>query len=290
MPGVFVDVDDVGIFVTEACNSNCVMCPLSTAMRKRGNKMLEKQWMELLESIPYNPPHITITGGEPFLEYRYLFPIMEKINQRYPETEILVLTNGRAFAVKHIVDSFAEIATTYYTVAIPIHGPSAAVHDRITQTEGSFRQSMIGLKRLGDSNAKIEVRIVAHRLNISEITHTFQMLVDSGVRISTINLVGLEMTGTAASNRNMIWVDYQQVCDEARAGILYAIRSGIDVSLYNFPLCFIPRDLWALAKCSITPNKVRYDQLCGNCIEKKSCGGMFYSTYQLGLCQVNPFL
>ena len=99
MPGLLIDNDDVCFYVTEKCNSNCMMCPMSLDSRKRGSQMSEDEWEHFEEKIPESVSHITITGGEAFLCYEKLFPVLEKINRLYPDTDVLILTNGRALAV-----------------------------------------------------------------------------------------------------------------------------------------------------------------------------------------------
>ena len=287
MPGISIEQDDVCIYVTEACNSNCIMCPMSLDARKRGNTITHSQW-EDIENIPDDTPHITITGGEPFLEYTKLIPVLGKLNDRFPHSEKLILTNGRAFALDDVFNQIKPLLTDRYWIAIPIHASSAELHDHITQTAGSFRQSMKAIHRLADTKAKIEIRIVGHRLNAEDISRTFQTVVDNCPHVRVINLVAMEMTGCAARNRQELWVDYSEICIKAKAGIHYAAHHGINVGLYNFPLCTIPEELWPLAKMSITPYKVRFDAQCENCIEQEACGGMFYSTYELKLVQAKP--
>lgn len=290
MPGIFVEPDDACLYVTEACNSNCIMCPMSRDSRKRGTSMPEDQWEKISEMIPNDTRHITITGGEPFLESEKLFRAMETINETFPYSEVLVLTNGRAFALPSIRQKVEPLITAQYCFAVPLHAPDSSLHDQITQSPGSFDQTMAALRFLSTTQAQIEVRIVAHKLNLNKLSDTFKMLASTCARITVINLIGMEMTGCAAANRNELWVDYQTVCSKAENGIRYAVLHGIDVGLYNFPLCTVPPQFWPLVKSSISPHKVRYDESCKACKEHNACGGMFYSTHALGLCKVNPFV
>ena len=288
MPGVFMESDDVCIYVTEKCNSNCIMCPMSLASRKRGDDMPESQWADLKKIIPIHPPHITITGGEPFLDYKHVIPAIKMISANYPDTDVLILTNGRALSLDSIISEVSPFLTDHFCFAVPIHAPHALLHDEITQTVGSFQQTINGLRRLKNTLSKIEVRIVGHRLNIDQINETFRMLADSDLRITTINLLGMEMTGCAASNRTNLWVDYLEICKKASAGIRYAVHRGINVGLYNFPFCKVPRELWGIVRNSITPNKIRYYEDCKSCQLYDTCGGIFYSTYELNLLNVKP--
>ena len=288
MPGILIEPGDVCIYVTEACNSNCMMCPMSAGSRRRGRTISPEEWEHLEEIIPADTQHITITGGEPFLEYRYLLPALEKINQTYPYAEILILTNGRALSIPELFLQTCSQLTEQYCIAIPIHAPERKLHDQITQSPGSFEQTMRAIRALSASKAKIEVRIVGHKLNLHHINATFKMLADSGSRIDVINLLAMEMTGCAAVNREKLWCDYREICRAGEEGIQYAILKGINVGLYNFPLCTVPKNLWPIVKNSITPSKIRYDEKCKTCAENFSCDGLFYSTYGLGLCKVQP--
>lgn len=288
MPGLMIEPDGVCLYVTEKCNSNCIMCPMSLASRKRGLSISADEWKDIVEEMPSEINHITITGGEPFLEYEHLLPVMEQINSKYPQTQILVLTNGRAFSVQELFDRVSPLITEQYCFAIPIHASTPELHDSITQTSGSFRQTIKGLKKLSEVGARIEIRIVGHQKNLSDINNIYHMLANMGVKIEVINLIAMEMMGCAAYNRNALWVDYDQLCRTAERGMQYAMLHGIDVGLYNFPLCMLPEHLWPLAKQSITPSKIRFYDGCHECREYNACGGLFYSTYALNLCHIKP--
>ncbi len=289
MPGLIIDRDDVCLYVTEKCNSNCIMCPMSLDCRKRGSEMSTEEWEHFEEMIPDNVSHFTITGGEPFLHYPKLFPILKKINQLYPDAEVLILTNGRALAIPAIMESLSALITQRYCFAIPIHGSKETIHDDITSSPGSFRQSIIALKHLSETSARTEVRIVGHLLNIEDINDTYYMICGLKARIDVINLIAMEMTGCAARNRKKLWVNYDILCDKAENGIRQAILHGIDTGLYNFPLCQVPEHLWPMIKHSITASKIMYPKKCEECKKKDACGGMFYSTCLLNLCTIKPF-
>ena len=288
MPGIMIESDDVCLFVTESCNSNCIMCPMSLDSRKRGNHMSAEQWQQIRVQIPQNTPHITVTGGEPFLEHTYLIPTLEYISSSMPDTDVLILTNGRILSIHSIFENLMPTITERFCFAIPIHAANTDLHDQITQSPGSFSQSIAALRMLKSTPAKIEIRIVAHQLNLNEINSTIRMLVDSGLRISVINIIAMEITGCAARNRSQLWVDYHDICKSSAAGINYAVRHAVPIGLYNFPLCCVPHEFWPLVKESITPSKVRYYDECKSCNEYTACGGLFYSTFGLGLCKISP--
>ena len=88
--------------VTEACNSNCVMCPMSSDQRRRGLSLSREEAQGLLDQIDEQTEHIDITGGEPFLQAELVLDILHRFNGRWPQIPVQVLTNGRALCIPRI--------------------------------------------------------------------------------------------------------------------------------------------------------------------------------------------
>ena len=280
--------DDLVFFMTEKCNSNCIMCPMSLDSRKRGIVFTDEEWNYALTTLEDNVNHITITGGEPFLDFKHLVSLLDFIKDRYPNVPILVLTNGRALSIHSVWLTILPFIKNHMRFAIPIHGPAPVLHDAITQTKGSFEQTIEGLKNLGHSGAEIEIRIVTSKINKEYLSDICYMLAQSDLRIDRVNLVAMEMHGCAASNREILWADYNELYSAAAKGIQRLVLTGIDVGLYNFPLCSIPKNVWGLAKESISTEKIRYPLVCDECIMKNACCGLFSSTMSLKLYNPKP--
>ena len=75
--------------------------------------------------------------------------------------------------------------------------------------------------------------------------------------------------------------DYKKSFELISDGIFELIKNGIDVKLYNFPLCTIDKKYWTLCEKSISPQKVRFAEGCDKCLMKELCGGVFAGTYLL---------
>ena len=65
---------------------------------------------------------------------------------------------------------------------------------------------------------------------------------------------------------------------------------GIDVKLYNFPLCMVDEGYWSIAAKSISEYKIQYPCECEACTVKEICGGFFGSTLHLMKPTVYPIL
>ena len=288
---------DLLFYITEACNSNCIMCPMSPDSRKRGKVGLEQEeWECFLEDVASgiidlrNIENVCITGGEPLLKWQMVSDILSFISVNMPHIPVLILTNGRAFSLNMIQEVFSKVLTSQCRVAVPIHSVNPGLHDQITQASGSFRETSIGLKFLSNTPSEIEIRVVGHQINASDLQHTLSKLPHMGWRMNCVNIIAMEMHGCAARRRKQLWIDYDELFFIAQSGIISLIEQGVDVGLYNFPLCMLPRSAWGIAKDSISSYKIRYNDNCFECAVKDSCCGLFQSTYLLNLCHTKPIM
>ena len=58
----YEDEREAVLMMTEACNSNCIMCPMSSDARKRGNRLSEKEAEE--EPVPESPEQSESAEGK----------------------------------------------------------------------------------------------------------------------------------------------------------------------------------------------------------------------------------
>ncbi len=84
---------------------------------------------------------------------------LERVNSKFPFTQVLLLTNGRSLSDQWFFSQVCERKPHNFRVAIPIHGDTIDLHDYITRASGSFEQTMLGLRRLMNSEIKVEVEL-----------------------------------------------------------------------------------------------------------------------------------
>lgn len=275
-------------FVTGKCNSNCIMCPSPEQMRRMGDKANVDNLIEIAGHIPSDTSHLTITGGEPFLAGRDLFRLLNYCKNKFISTEFLILTNGRVFALKEYCRLLKETIPSNCTLGIPLHGSSAERHDSITQAQGSFLQTLTGLKRLHQMGIRLEIRIVVCRNNVKDIPEMASLVVRELPKVGHVSIMAMEMTGSAFLNRETVWIPYSESFPYVREAVSILAESGINVMLYNFPLCTVDRKYWTICAKSITGYKVRYADKCSQCDVKESCGGVFAGTLHLEKADLRP--
>lgn len=269
--------DDNVLFITNKCNSNCVMCPDSNVARQKDLGERKHYLNELIELIPSDTSHLTITGGEPTLLKWDLLPILEKCKEKFVNTSFLMLSNGRSFCVKDYREAFLSTIPKYFQLAVPLYSDNAEEHDAITRATGSFVQTTRGLKYL-QQKVDLEIRIVIMQSNYKKLENISEYIVHNLPHTKTVSFMGLELLGNAALERDDIWVDYIETAPYIEAALHTLFNAGIEGKIYNYPLCGLPERLWPVASKSITDYKVRFKPECEQCSVKNVCGGFFFST------------
>lgn len=225
---------------------------------------------------------------EPTLAGKDFLEIMHMLKEKFQHSGFQLLTNGRSAADNNFLNAMLKEMPDGIRYAIPLHCSREEVHDSITQVKGSFRQTVCGISNLLKHDAKVEIRIVVSSRNIDYLKDTAKFIVEYFPGVFCVNFVAMEMMGNAAKNREILWVDYAEVFKKAKTAIEILVTSGIDVQLYNFPLCAVEHDYWRLAAKSITEYKIRYMEACDECSVKPICGGFFVSTQKVMHPEVHP--
>ncbi len=269
------------LFITEKCNSNCIMCPSPDSSRQRGEGMKISDLITLASHIPSDTSHITVTGGEPFMAGKEIFRLFEYCRDKFQDTEFLILTNGRIFAVKEYCELLSATIPIHTLVGVPLHGSCAHIHDAITRAEHSFDQTLTGLKRLQSLGIKTEIRIVVCRNNAEDLPNIAVLIAAQLMNVDHVSIMAMEMTGNAYKNFDNVWIPYKDSFTYIRQAIEILIAAGINVKLYNFPLCTVDKEYWMICAKSISSWKVRYAPICDNCSERSSCGGVFAGSYRM---------
>ena len=282
------DSEDNAIVVTNQCNSNCIMCPDSDSVRNTKENPDIKKLVEQVKCIPDDTGHITITGGEPGLLKENLVTLLKECKKYLPNTEFLLLSNGRVFANTEYVNKIKNSIPENIRIAIPIYADNEKLHDSITRAKGSFKQSITGIKKLLERNIDVEIRIVVLKKNYKYLEDIAKFIIQEIPDVKMVNIMALEMTGNAYKNKEEVWINFEEVKKYLHGACILLIKSGIITNLYNFPLCKIDEKLFSIAHKSITDYKIRYKEECEECIAKQNCGGFFNSTINVKDIKVKP--
>jgi len=274
------------LLVTERCNSYCLMC--SQPPIDRDDFDLVTVNIEALRLIKPAPATLGITGGEPTLLGEHLFRLLAEMRRCLPSTHVHMLTNGRRFAWQDFTARFVAARHPHLTLGIPLYADNAPDHDYVVQARGAFDQTMQGLHQLARFGQPVEIRVVLHALTVPRLVDLVEFIYRNLPFAAHVALMGLEITGFTKPNLKILWIDPYEYQAELRRAVEYLALRGMNVSIYNHPLCVLPGSLWKFARKSISDWKNIYLDACKQCAVLERCGGLFKSAEHQHSAHIRP--
>lgn len=263
------------IFVTERCNSNCLMC--SQPPRDVDDEWRVELNLEAIRMMSPAPSRLTITGGEPTLLEEGLCRILSGLRTHLPDTEVHMLTNGRRFAAEAYTSRVAAVSPKRLTMGVPLYGEMASTHDYVVQTRHAFEQTVRGIHQLGRFGLAVEIRVVVHAATVGHLLGIAEYIYRNIPFATHVALMGLEPVGFAVANWDELWIEPSDYMSELEAAVEYLWIRGMSVSIYNLPLCWLRPSLWRFARQSISDWKNIQPDECYPCAAKNACAGFFES-------------
>ena len=274
--------------VTERCNHYCLMC--SQPPRDVNDGWLLDEIGAALRLVDPSTKSFAFTGGEPLLEWRGFVRLLEQCRDVLPSTAVHVLTNGRGFASSEIASAWASINHPQLMAGIPIYSAVDCVHDYVVQAQGALDETVLGILRLKERGQRVEVRVVLHAITAPRIVETCRWLARNLPFVDHVALMGLENTGFALANDDLLWIDPIEYKDDLASAVDHLASTGINVSVYNLPRCLLARSVWPFAVQSISDWKNGYLPECASCVVRDDCSGFFTSGRPRHSPSVSPIL
>lgn len=263
------------IIATGRCNSNCLMCSQPPVNEEWPGRVDEH--LRMLDLIESPPSVLGMSGGEPTLLGVGLEKVLGFINERFPETSVHMLTNGRLYSDANFVARIAKSAPASFCSAIPLYSDVAAIHDYIVQSKGAFEATIAGLYNTARHGMQTEIRVVLHKQTIPRLLPLMEFIYRNLSFVGHVALMGLENMGYVKKNWDILWVDPVDYKVELEEAVKFLFYRGMNISIYNLPLCVLPKATWTLARQSISDFKTLYLGVCQVCVVKPHCSGLFAS-------------
>lgn len=262
------------IFVTSRCNSECIMCPQPIDYNE-GN--LTDMNLQLISLMDKSTNEIALTGGEPTVIGQDLFRLILACKYFLPSTSLLLLTNARRFNDFEYARFYSSLRHPKITVSVSLYGDNDIEHDFIVGSRGAFNETILGIINLASFGNPIEIRTVIHKYTYKNLLRISEYIYRNMPFVKHSVFMGLETFWRAKDNLDMLWVEPEEIITHLEKAIHYLAQRGMNVSIYNIPLCLLPNKLWSLARQSISEWKNIFDARCVDCTMKKQCCGMFNS-------------
>lgn len=269
-----IDSKHNSIFVTERCNSNCIMCPQPPVQEDEDRF---EQNLKLIKLIDKKTTSIGITGGEPTLLKEKLITLISEVHRNLPKASINILSNGIRFENYEYAKQFAKTLKKNDVVDIPLYSDIDSIHNSIVRSK-SFYKTINGIYNLAKFNVKIGLRIVVHKMNYERLPEFSEFIYTNFPFLFHIAFMQMEPIGNAQENINQLWIDPSDYNKELECAILNLSYRDLNVSIFNSQLCILPERLRPFAVQSISEWKNIYIDECEKCIQKNMCPGFFASS------------
>jgi len=163
------------IAITFKCQNDCVHCytggPHETA------ELDTAQWKKVIAQLSQIGVFIlTFTGGEPTLR-EDLSELLHYAQDKGMVTGLI--TNGRKLKDKVNVKALEEAGLDFVQITLESHKPK--VHDLMTSAEGSWKETVVGIKNAVRSQIYVTTNTTLSKYNASDFLKTIDYIKELGV-------------------------------------------------------------------------------------------------------------
>jgi len=267
-----------GIDIGNQCNNNCLMCTQlrpSYCKARIEQKMHSKEDVERQIREAESESGVVFTGGEPTMR-KDLFELIEFVKSNYPKKRISLLTNGRMLSYGDYGKELEKIGLD--EIIIPLHGHNSALHDFVTQTEGSFEQTVRGIKNLRESGMAREIRVVVHRLNYVYLPETASFIATNFPFVDRIVFLYFDAIGSGAVNKKRLFVSMKEVAPFLEKAFKELGKEREKAAIYHFPQCILPESIRkSVYGKTVEMQRICFAKECGQCSYFGKCPGIWKS-------------
>lgn len=269
-----VDSEQNALFITDKCDSRCIMCPQPPMVSNSFDYCQEN--LSILEMVrTQTPKRICLTGGEPLLDAPQCVEILSFCKEKMPNTGIMILTNARRLKDFEQMKKLVSVGNQNVLYCVSLHGDINSIHDSIVRVPGAFDEAIKGLRNLARFRQQIEIRFVISAMNYDRLPSMSEFIYKNFPFVTHVAFMGLEYAGEADSNLEKIIIDPSQYSYELSIAVRNLYRRCVNVSIYNVPLCLLKKELWNFARDSISAWKKIFLPQCEKCNLQQHCCGVF---------------
>lgn len=175
-------INNIWLITNYSCNNRCAWC-YTEAMDFDVTRMPLPYAKSVLKEMQKNGiKKCTLIGGEPTV-YPHLFEIIEY--GRELGIFMKIVTNGRAIAKSSFLKRIKKAGISL--IAISIHGSTAKIHNKITNTN-SFQQTVKGIKNCLSEKMDFLTLTTINTMNQNNIYNIANFLTKLGVKNIVFNI------------------------------------------------------------------------------------------------------
>jgi len=222
------------IAVTYRCNLKCRFCYAACGCQRKdgdASEMSTKEILKILKVIRNDAkvPSVSFTGGEPLLrnDLEELVSGAKNIGLR-----VNLITNGTLLAGNDRAERLHKAGLN--SAQVSLEGPTAEIHDNLTEIPGSFEKTMSGISSLKKAGIHVHTNTTINSKNSNHLVDIVRTVSKLGMKRMSMNMViptGSAVNSNLQVSYSEIWPVIEPVRNETR-------RLGIDFMWYSpTPMC-----------------------------------------------------
>jgi MoaA/NifB/PqqE/SkfB family radical SAM enzyme len=218
------------------CNNHCIHCVIADqrdrarALRGNVDRSTAEFLRELADAKARDLSDVVFTGGEPTIRKDLPALLAQAAALGF---RLHVQTNGRRLAYRPFAEKVAPFGATW---VVALHGPTADIHDRVTEVAGSFDQTFVGIANLRELQQRVVGKVVLSKVNYAALPELIETFLRLEVRL--VNVAFPHALGHARERFAEVVPRYTDVLPHVRRAI---DRHGRHALLYfeAIPLCLM---------------------------------------------------
>jgi MoaA/NifB/PqqE/SkfB family radical SAM enzyme len=212
------------------CNNNCVFCAQSH-MRKYGNRSIAdiKRYLALAKKD--GCAGVVFTGGEPTIREDIVELVAHAKKLGYERIQLQ--TNGRALSYLPLCRKLIAAGANEFCIAL--HAHTAKLHDSLTNSPGSHKQTTQAIKNLVSQGAYVMANTVVVKQNYRYLPQLAKLFVR--LRINQFQFAFVHAVGSAKDNIHHVMPKMSDAAPYVKEGLQIGIDAEIKVMVEAMPQC-----------------------------------------------------
>lgn len=220
------------IKISYRCNNRCKFCAQGHKREKLSDRSTEELKKDItLASRDYRS--IVFTGGEPTIRPDLLELVRHARSQGYKEIQIQ--TNGRMFAYKEFCKKAIDAGANNFCLAL--HGHNPKVHDFLTGSQGSFRETISGISNLAGLGQIVTTQTVITSHNYKYLPRIASLLL--ALDAKSIQFAFMHIIGSCVENKTWIVPRKSEIAPYVKKAIDLCRAKDRRVTTEAIPYCFM---------------------------------------------------
>jgi len=225
----------IDIKVGFQCNNHCRFCVQGNKREIYPNKT-DKEVRSILKRMKKGYQGVVFTGGEPTIRKELIDWV--KYAKELGYKKIQIQTNGRLFYYIDYCEKIVMAGANQFSPAV--HGSSSKIHDYLTRSPGSFKQTIQGIKNLKSLNQHILTNTVVTKYNYKDLPNLAKLLAE--LKVDQIQFAFMHINQIISNDSALIEKivpRYLEVEPFIKKGLDIGIEAGIKVMTEAIPYCFM---------------------------------------------------